>query len=67
MSEDLKTQLLYILNQFKPVRCRINLKYLEENGDLDSLVYMDMNAQMIDNQAILLDEAVSLDENMTIF
>ena len=66
MAEEKKSRLMYVLNQFKPVRCRIHWKYLEENVDLDGPVYMDMNAQMMDDSAILLDEVAGLDENMII-
>ena len=66
ISESQKSQLMYLLNQFKPVRCRLNLKCLEQNGNFDSHIYMDMNATITDNHAILLDDVVALDEEMTI-
>ena len=66
LSEIQKSQLMYILNQFKPVRCRINLKYLEQTGNFDGHMYMDMNAAISDQQALLLDDSAMLDENMVI-
>ena len=62
--ESQKSQLMFLLNQFKPVRCRLKVKYLEPSGSLDGHVYMDMNACVGGNQAGVLDERIGLDGNI---
>lgn len=42
--ETLKSQLLYLLNQFKPVRSRLNIVFYGKCGILDSYCYLDLNA-----------------------
>lgn len=61
--EHQKSQLMFLLNQFKPVRCRLIMKYLEPAGELDGHIYLDMNAYVGELQAGVLDERMSLDEN----
>lgn len=62
--EELKSQLLFLLNQLKPIRCRLNLKFLEPQDTLDGHIYMDINAYVTDAQAALLDEKAGLDTNI---
>ena len=62
--ENQKSQLMFLLNQFKPVRCRLKIKYLEPSGSLDGHVYMDMNACVGDVQAGVLDKRIGLDGNI---
>ena len=49
-------QILYLLDQFKPLRSRIHLIPLKDSGLLDSNTYLDMNAQVSANAFALLDE-----------
>lgn len=44
VSDRKKEQLLHLLDQFKPIRTRLNVVFLEENGVLDGHSYMDSNA-----------------------
>lgn len=62
--ENQKSQLMFLLNQFKPVRCRLRIKFLDQKGSMDGHVYMDMNALVMDTQAAALDERVGLDGNI---
>ena len=62
--ESQKSQLMFLLNQFKPVRCRLKIKYLEPSGNLDGHVYMDMNAYVDDVRVGILDERIGLDGNI---
>lgn len=62
--ENQKSQLMFLLNQFKPVRSRLKVRFLEQRGSLDSHVYLDMNAVAVDTQGAVLDERVSLDSNV---
>lgn len=39
-----KEQLLHLLRQFKPARCRLRLVFLAKSGVLDSYTYLDKNA-----------------------
>ena len=62
--ENLRSQLMFLLNQFKPVRSRLKIKFLEQKGRLDGHVYMDVNAKIVDIQNVALDERVGLDDNV---
>lgn len=59
--EHQKSQLLFLLNQFKPVRSRLKVRFLEPKGDLDSHAYMDMNAYVAEAQDGVLDARQGLD------
>ena len=64
MPENQKSQLEFLLNQFKPVRSRLRIKFLDRKDSLDGHVYMDMNACVGGNQAGVLDERIGLDGNI---
>lgn len=68
LTETDRHQLLYLLNQFKPLRCKIHLIQLKDTAVLDDEVYLDMNAIIsgesvgeLDSGMILADDVV-LDE-----
>ena len=62
--ENAKLQLMFILNQFKPVRSRLKMRFLEEKGDLDGHTYMDMNAFVTESRRGILDERMGLDNSI---
>lgn len=62
--ENQKSQLMFLLNQFKPVRCRLRIKFLDQKGSMDGHVYMDVNAHVMDTKEVALDERAALDENI---
>lgn len=62
--ENQKSQLMFLLNQFKPIRTNLKIKFLDQKGSLDGHVYMDMNAQVMDTRAVVLDERAGLDGNI---
>ena len=62
--ENQKSQLMFLLNQFKPIRTNLKIKFLDQKGSLDGHVYMDMNAQVMDTQVVALDERAGLDSNV---
>lgn len=64
--ENQKSQLMFLLNQFKPVRTNLKIKFLDQKGSLDGHVYMDMNAQVMDTRAVVLDERAGLDGNIVL-
>ncbi len=60
LSETDKQQLMFLLNQFKPIRTNLHLVQLKETSVLDDEVYLDMNA-------VIAGETVGvLDDNMVI-
>lgn len=61
VSENLKSQLMFLLNQFKPVRSRIHVIYLKPDGMLDSHCYLDMNAEVYTEGVGNLDDKQTLD------
>lgn len=62
--EHQKSQLMFLLNQFKPVRSRLKIRFLDVKGNLDDHVYMDMNAYVCEAEQGVLDERQSLDGNI---
>lgn len=61
--EHQKSQLMFLLNQFKPVRSRLKINYLEPAANLDGHVYLDFNAYVGETQVGVLDERIRLDGN----
>ncbi len=61
VSENLKSQLMFLLNQFKPIRSRIHVIFLKPDGMLDSHCYLDMNARVYSFSEGALDERQTLD------
>ena len=62
--ENQKSQLEFLLNQFKPIRSRLRIKFLDQKDSLDGHVYMDMNAHIMDTRNVALDERAGLDGNI---
>ena len=62
--ENQKSQLEFLLNQFKPVRSRLRIKFLDRKDSLDGHVYLDVNAQVMDTRNAVLDERAGLDGNI---
>lgn len=61
ISEVQRSQLLFLLNQFKPVRARLHIILLKKTGVLDSYSYLDMNAGIPGQETGRLDEQKELD------
>lgn len=59
--EHQKSQLLFLLNQFKPVRSRLKIRFLDAKGNLDEHAYMDMNAYVCEAEQGVLDERQGMD------
>jgi len=59
--EHQKSQLMFLLNQFRPVRSRLMIKFLEDKGSLDGHAYMDMNAVVEESKTAVLDDRQGLD------
>ena len=65
-SENERFQLMYLLDQFMPVRCRLKIETLKDNSILDNRVYLDMNAQVQYLEDAKLDEYMSLDGQLVL-
>lgn len=61
VEEQKKSQLFFLLQQFVPIRCRLNIVYLQDNGVLDSYCYLDMNAKVYQKEQAILDHNNSLE------
>lgn len=46
--ENQKSQLMFLIKQFVPIRCNLNIKFLDDCNGLDDHMYMDMNTQISD-------------------
>lgn len=62
--ENQKSQLMFLLNQFKPVRSRLKVRFLDPKGDLDSHTYLDMNAYVQEAENAVLDERQGMDSSI---
>lgn len=65
-SETLKSQYMYVLKQFVPVRARITIINLEKEGELDYHSYLDMNAKLFKSTQASLDSELALDHIATL-
>ncbi len=61
ISEVKKSQLLFLLNQFKPIRTRLHIILLKQEGTLDDYSYLDMNAKISTQREGCLDESHEID------
>ncbi|MCR5411076.1 MAG: phage tail protein [Lachnospiraceae bacterium] len=61
LSEELRHQIFFILDQFKPVRTRISITQLDEAPITDSNTYLDVNFRLPEERGALLDDDFTLD------
>lgn len=61
ITEETRHQLLYILNQFKPIRTQIDIVQMDENITVDSNTFLDVNTRIPEAHQGKLDETASLD------
>ncbi len=66
LTEDLRHQLTFLLDQFKPVRTRIRLLQMEKEAVMDGNSYMDMNATIPGEKHVVLDEESLYDGAITL-
>lgn len=66
ISELVKSQLMYLLDQFKPLRSRIHIVHLKSDGILDSHSYLDMNARVFEVENGGLDDNQMMDGVVTL-
>ncbi len=61
VSEELMHQLMFILDQFKPLRTQIKLVQLEKNAIIDADCYLDINASIPRERQGELDSGLTVD------
>ncbi len=64
LSETDRQQIIYLLNQFKPLRSRLHLIQLRDTPTLDDEVYMDMNAIIAGDTLGIMDDDMELTEDI---
>lgn len=67
VDEHRKEQLLRILDQFKPIRCRLRILFLENKGELDTHTYLDRNAVIFSKEEGSLDGSMFVDEAVVLW
>ena len=66
LTEELRHQLFYVLNQFKPVRTKIDIVKIDESVIMDSSSFLDVNAKVPETREGRLDEEAVLDGVITL-
>ncbi len=61
VEEHKKEQLLHLLRQFKPIRCRMHILFMKQSGILDGHTYLDWNAVTFAQEKGNLDKSTLLD------
>lgn len=60
LDEKLRMRLDFLINQFKPVRSRCRIIFLEECGGLDAFTYLDINGSVLQNSPGSMDDGNAL-------
>ncbi|SCY60337.1 phage tail protein domain-containing protein [Lachnospiraceae bacterium XBB2008] len=66
MTEELRHQLTFMLDQFKPLRVRIRLLQMEKDAIMDANSYLDMNATIPAEKNVVLDQETLYDGFITL-
>lgn len=66
LTEQLRHQLTFLLDQFKPIRTRIRLLQMEKEAVMDGNSYLDMNATIPSEKHVVLDEESLYDGAITL-
>ena len=61
LTEELRHRIIFMLNQFKPLRTRISIVQMDETPMADSRTYLDINSRLLEEQSAELDGGFSLD------
>ena len=64
LSDTDRQQMIYLLNQFKPLRSRLHLIQLRDTPTLDDEVYMDMNAIIAGDTYGVMDDDMELTDDI---
>ncbi len=66
LTDELRLQLTYLLDQFKPIRTRIRILQMEKDAVMDGNSYLDMNAAIPAQKHVILDEESMYDGTITL-
>ncbi len=66
LTEQLRHQLMFLLDQFKPLRTRIRILQMEKEAVMDGNSYLDMNAAIPSEKHVVLDEEAIYDGAITL-
>ncbi len=61
LTEELRHQIVFMLDQFKPVRTNITVMQMDETPMTDSRTYLDINSMLPEEKEANLDSGLSLD------
>jgi len=61
LTEELRHRIVFMLNQFKPIRTRISIVQMDETATADSRTYLDINSRLPEDREAELDSGLSLD------
>ena len=66
LTENLRHQLVFLLNQFKPLRAKIRLIQMEKEAVMDGNSYLDVNATIPAEKHLVLDEEALYEGTITL-
>ena len=66
LTEELRHQIMFLLNQFKPIRTNIRLLQMQKDAVMVSNSYLDMNATIPGEKHVVLDEEAIYDGAITL-
>ena len=61
LTEELRHRIVFMLNQFKPLRTRISIVQMDETMTADSRTYLDINSRLPEEHEAELDSGLALD------
>ena len=61
LTEELRHRIVFMLNQFKPIRTKISIVQMDQALTTDSRTYLDINSRLPEDKAAELDSGLSLD------
>ena len=61
LTEELRHRIVFMLNQFKPLRTRISIVQMDETATADSRTYLDINSRLPEEHEAELDSGLTLD------
>ncbi len=66
LTEELRHQIMFILDQFRPIRTKIRLLQMEREAVMDGNSYLDLNAAIPSKKHLVLDEEAMYDGTITL-
>lgn len=61
LTEELRHRIVFMLNQFKPLRTKINIVQMDETPTADSRTYLDINTRLPEEHEAELDSGLAMD------